>query len=93
MPNPDTAGRRRLDTCVTAWLACQVSGASSVDRGERRVHAVSVRHSGDGEWAWELIDPDGVTVAHGKAWTYSEAIGRAWAAERAARVSGASAGL
>jgi hypothetical protein len=48
------------------------------------VHAVSVRQEGTWGWRWEVIDPDGRIVAHGTAWTYSDAIGRAWAAERAA---------
>ena len=49
------------------------------------MHAVSVRQEGAWGWRWEVIDPDGATVAHGTAWTYSDAIGRAWSAERAAQ--------
>jgi hypothetical protein len=56
-----------------------------LNRPEKSVHAVSVRQEGTWGWRWEVIDPGGLTVAQGTAWTYSDAIGRAWAAERAAR--------
>jgi hypothetical protein len=49
------------------------------------VHAVSVIQHGTWGWRWEVIGPDGSTVAQGTASTYSAAIGRAWAAERAAQ--------
>ena len=51
------------------------------------MHAVSVRPHDTGGWRWEVVDPDGLTVAHGTASTYSEAVGRAWAQERALQSS------
>ena len=51
-----------------------------------RAHSVAVRQDTALEWAWEVIDGEGVTVAQGKAWTYSDAMTRAWHAERSAQM-------
>jgi hypothetical protein len=45
-------------------------------------NTVTVRPYAPLEWAWEVIDPKGVTIAQGRAWTYSDAVTRAWTAER-----------
>ncbi len=48
-------------------------------------NAVSVRPSAPMEWSWEVTDAKGATIAQGRAWTYSDAVTRAWTAERTAQ--------
>ena len=54
-----------------------------------RANSVAVRQDTALEWAWEVIDGEGVTIAEGKAWTYSDALMRAWHAERSAQMMAA----
>ena len=51
-----------------------------------RANSVAVRQDTALAWAWEVVDGDGVTIAEGKAWTYSDAVTRAWHAERSAQM-------
>ena len=53
-------------------------------------NTVTVRPFAPLEWVWEVIDAKGVTIAEGRAWTYSDAVTRAWTAERIAQPSPAS---
>jgi hypothetical protein len=58
-----------------------------MNQAAARSNCVAVRQHGFMEWAWEVIDHEGVTIAEGKAWTYSDAVSRAWTAERSSQDS------
>ena len=62
-----------------------VSEVPFLSHAEESAHAVLVRHQANGVWAWEVIDPEGVTIADGVARTYSEAVSSAGAIEGARR--------
>ena len=52
-----------------------------------RSNSVAVRQHAFMEWSWEVTDHSGATIAEGRAWTYSDAVTRAWTAERTSQPS------